>query len=399
MKKPLVPSNEVERLKELENLKLLEDFKDEELDHITKLASNICGTKVSLVTLIDTKTQFFKSKYGTELEQTSRDVAFCAHAINTPEKMLIVNDATEDERFKENPLVTKDPKIAFYAGMPLSTKKGVALGTLCVIDSKPKVLMPSQIEALKSLAKVVERLFESRRSSLQLKKIEDQLQQQKNQTEEMAFAIAHDLKDPLDNIQGFLKLLKEEGKDNLSDIALQYITYASQSSEEMKSLIHEILNYTKLSVDVGKREWVDVEAIIKNIIELNLLVIKSEFIEIHYKELPHIKTSKPLLTIVMRNLIGNAIKYRSEDIPLVIKINIQDQKDTWVISVLDNGRGIHKENQEKIFKPFYKEADDDNLGAGMGLAICEKIVFNLGGKFSLDSELGKGSTFSFSLPK
>ena len=151
MKNPPIPSNEADRLKELYRLKLLDNLPDEDLDLITKLASDICGTKVSLVTLIDTNTQVFKSKHGTELEKTSRDIAFCSHAINTPDKMLIVNDATQDERFKDNPLVTEQPHIAFYAGMPLSTKDGLALGTLCVLDSKPKVLSASQIESLKSL--------------------------------------------------------------------------------------------------------------------------------------------------------------------------------------------------------------------------------------------------------
>lgn len=399
MKKPPIPSNEVERLKELQSLKLLEDLPDVDLDLITKLASGICGTKVSLITLIDSKMQIFKSRHGIELESTSREVAFCAHAINTPEKMLIVNDATEDERFNKNPLVTGDPKIAFYAGMPLSTREGVALGTLCVIDSKPKVLSASQIEALKSLAKLVERLFESRRTSLELEKTYNHLQLHKNQAEEIAYAIAHDLKSPLDNIQGFLELLQQETKESLSEAALQYIEYASQSTIKMKGLIHEILNFTKLTSDNDKKELVDVEDVIKNIKELNLLVIKSEFIEVRYQDLPLVKTSKSLFTIVMRNLIGNAIKYRATETPLIIKIKIHDKAGEWIVSVSDNGKGIQKQNQDKIFKPFFKEDQVNTSGVGMGLAICEKIVFNLGGTFTLDSEFGKGSTFSFSLPK
>ncbi|SDG39095.1 sensor histidine kinase [Psychroflexus sediminis] len=399
MIKPPIPNKEAERLKELHSLRLIENLPDEDLDLITKLASDICGTKVSLITLIDSKTQFFKSSHGIQLESTSRDVAFCAHAINSPDKMLIVNDATEDERFKENPLVTADPKIAFYAGMPLSTKEGLALGTLCVVDTKPKVLSASQIESLKSLAKLVERLFESRRKSLDLEKTQTQLQLHKRQAEEIAFSIAHDLKNPLDSIHGFLELLQLETGTALGKEAQEYIEYAKQSTQKMTGLIYEILAFAKLSSTREEKGLVDIEPIIQNIIDLNLPVIKSEDIEIEFKDLPLVSTSKTLFSVVLRNLVGNAIKYRSRERPLKIQIKVQDKLDEWKISVLDNGHGIQKQNLEKIFRPFYKENKHSHSGVGMGLATCKKIVLNLDGNISVESEPGKGSVFSFAVPK
>lgn len=399
MKKPPIPSNEAERLKELQDLRLLEDLPDEDLDLITKLASDICGTKVSLITLIDSKTQIFKSRQGTELEKTSRDVAFCAHAINTPDKMLIVNDATEDERFKENPLVTGDPNIAFYAGMPLSTKAGMALGTLCVIDSKPKVLSASQIETLKSLAGLVERLFESRRDTIELEKLYNHLQLHKNHAEEMVYTIVHDLRNPIGSMQSFLELLINGPDNNLSENELRYLKYASKSSQKMMELISEILDFAKFAPASEETELFDVNTVVKNIIDLNLPTIKSENIEVEYKNLPEIRTSKTLFTIVLRNLIGNAIKYKSPKRPLKIKIEVKDKTDEWILSVSDNGKGIRKENQEKIFKLFYKEDGKDASGVGMGLATSKKIVLNLGGQFWIDSEFGEGSTFSFNIPK
>lgn len=399
MTKPPIPNNEAERLKELHSLRLIEGLPDEDLDLITKLASDICETKISLVTLIDSKTQFFKSKHGVEIDKTSRDVAFCGHAINSPEKMLIVNDAKEDERFKDNPLVTSDPNIAFYAGMPISTKQGSALGTLCVLDSKPKVLSTSQINALKSLTKLVERLFESRRKSLELEKVYTQMQLHKSQSEEIAYSIAHDLKNPLDSIQGFLELLQQDAGTSLGDEAQQYIEYAQQSTEKMTGLIYEILAFAKLTSINEEKEAVEIEPVIQNIIDLNLPVIKSENIEIDYKDLPKINTSKTLFSIVLRNLIGNAIKYRSSDRALRIKIEIQDKIDEWKISVIDNGIGIQKQNLEKIFKPFYKEDKNNHSGVGMGLAACKKIILNLDGNIEVESEPGKGSVFSFTIPK
>ncbi len=399
MKKPLIPDNEVERLKDLQSHQLLNGLPDEDYDLITKLASDICGTSISFITLIDSKKQVFKSRQGINLKETSRDISFCAHAINTLGKLLIVNDANLDERFKENPLVIKDPKITFYAGMPLMSKKGYALGTLCVFDNKPKVLSTSQIQALKSLAKFVEHLFESHKKSLELEKVYSQLEAQKNQTEEIAYAIAHDLKNPLDSIQGFLELLQRETGTSLGEEALQYINYATQSTHKMTGLIYEILAFAKLTSQKNVNERVDVEPIIESIIDLNLPIIKSNTIAINYSELPKIHTSKASFSIVLRNLIGNAIKYRSKIRPLVIEIKIKKEPNRWVIHISDNGLGIKESNLDKIFRPFYKEDSQSDVGVGMGLAVCKKIILNLGGDIWVTSKLGSGSTLSFNLPK
>ena len=127
--------------------------------------------------------------------------------------------------------------------------------------------------------------------------------------------------------------------------------------------------------------------------------IKSEGIQIDYDKLPKITTSKILFSIVLRNLIGNSIKYRSKERPLTIKIDIQDEPDSWLVSVSDNGNGTKKQNHENIFRPFFKEDKTNNSGVGMGLASCKKIVQTLGGEIKVDSEFNKGSTFSFHIPK
>lgn len=157
------PASEAQRLHALHQHRILDTAAERAFDDFTLLAATICETPISLVSLVDNHRQWFKSRLGLHAEQTSRDVAFCAYAILTPET-LIVEDALTDQRFADNPLVTSDPNIRFYAGAPLITAEGHALGTLCVIDTRPRQLSPMQRQALEILRGAVVAQIELRRA-------------------------------------------------------------------------------------------------------------------------------------------------------------------------------------------------------------------------------------------
>ncbi len=167
---------ERERLATLNDYKVLDTEAQSSYDDITKIASYISQTPIALISLVDQKRQWFKSRVGLDAPETARQDSFCTHAIQTPDVTFVVKDAAEDPRFANNPLVTGDPNIRFYAGAPLVTPEGYAVGTLCVIDTKAKGTGRTQLEALKALARMVVMQLEYRRLALELKSTREDLE-------------------------------------------------------------------------------------------------------------------------------------------------------------------------------------------------------------------------------
>lgn len=163
MAAPVIP-NEERRLAALGEYAVLDTAAEQAYDDIVRLAAFVCETPIALVSLIDRERQWFKARTGLAAGETPREHAFCAHAIARPDGVMIVPDASRDERFAANPLVTGDPSIRFYAGVPLVTPTGEALGTLCVIDRAPRTLQPEQLEVLRALSRQVMAQLELRRS-------------------------------------------------------------------------------------------------------------------------------------------------------------------------------------------------------------------------------------------
>jgi GAF domain-containing protein len=164
----LTPNNEAARVAALQKYAILDTDPEQGFDDLTQLASYICRTPIALISLIDENRQWFKSKVGLSVSETSREVAFCSRAILQTD-VFIVPDTLQDERFRDNPLVASEPRIRFYAGAPLITEEGHALGTLCVIDRTPRELSPDQTEALRAVSRLVLAQLEFRRNLMLLK--------------------------------------------------------------------------------------------------------------------------------------------------------------------------------------------------------------------------------------
>ena len=386
------PENEKERLKALRGFEVLDTPAEEAFDDLTRLASDICETPIALVSLVDSDRQWFKSRVGLDATETPRDLAFCAHAI-LEEEIFEVADATQDERFSDNPLVTEAPDIRFYAGAPLTTAKGLNLGTLCVIDRKPKKLNELQKNTLDVLSKQVIAQLELRlvaRRALDLSQAKSRF----------LASMSHELRTPMNAILGFSALLKKKEFDPRSD---DFINRIHSSGLRLLGLINDVLDLSK--VEAGKinlrKAPVDVGELGRDLVaELEGLAGENVSLRTECVEgLGPLETDPDRLRQILLNLVGNALKFTKEG-EVLVRITGQGPGPPRMIQVIDTGIGMDSDRLETIFRPFeqaHETTQQDFGGTGLGLALVKQLAKELGFRVSVTSEKGAGSVFSLVL--
>jgi len=398
---PQIPANERARLDALMTYKILDTVPEKDFDDITLLAAEICQAPISLITLIDENRQWFKSKVGISgIEETPRDSAFCAHAINNPGQLLVVEDANKDERFFDNPFVSNAPYVKYYAGMPLTDSDGLTLGTLCIIDDHPRNLEEYQLEALKKLGNQVSKLLELRKKNLKLVESHNTLLSRYKDLEQFSSVVSHDIKSPLNNIMQLTKLFKEDYGSIIDANGNQMLDYISQSSEELKKLVDGILDYYKYdNLNVAQKEKIQLRKFCKYII--GLLQIKNDFKFILPEKNAELYTNSIALGQILYNLISNSIKYNDKE-KGIITIGFNETETHNVICVTDNGTGIDTADFEKIFEVFETLGKNDRFntkGTGIGLSTVKKMADKLNGYIEVESKKGEGAIFKVFLKK
>lgn len=395
------PDNEVERLEALYAYDILDTPPEGGYDDLTEIAAQIFGVPISLISLVDDGRQWFKSRRGLEAMETSRDVAFCAYAIRDTSAPLVVPNALNDRRFAENPLVLESPNIRFYAGAPLVTPRGYAIGTLCVIA--PHALDPTeaQLSALSALARQVVAQLELRRSALRYRAAEERARQAVEAERELMATVSHELRTPTNAVIGFAELLEQTP---LTPEQLDYSKLIVQSGELLLNLIGDILDVARL--EAGKLRIhataLGLPDIVHHVIRLlNHLAIEKGVAlcaQLPEEPLPLACGDRTRVTQVLVNLVGNALKFIEQG---SVSIRLVHLGDRLRCEVRDTGPGLSVEQQSRLFQRF-EQADATIAvkygGTGLGLAISHRLIENMGGQIGCASELGQGATFWFELP-
>ena len=401
MKKMDLHKEEQLRLKALEEYKVLDTLPEKMYDDITMIASHICEMPIVLLSLVDDKRQFFKSKIGIDVNETPVSLSVCYHAIMSEQELFEVTDLREDDRFKDNPFVTGDPKIVSYYGVPLENKQGVSFGTLCVVSQdEPKVLNEEQKNILKKLAKQVIYLLELRKQNFELKRYQEEISYYSSQMEEFAHTAAHDLRAPLRAVKSFLQLIEMKREGQLDEKEKKYFQFINTNVDTMNQLIVDLLDYAKSDSKIDEKEAIDLNAFMEQIFHNLVEHHHSSDSNLVLKLMPTIYYSKLALHMIFYNLIDNALKYRSQDRALEVKISYKSDLFHYYFEVEDNGIGIASEYYDTIFKPFKRlHTKSEYAGSGLGLATVKKIIQKLGGAITLKSVLGEGTTFLITIPK
>jgi len=397
---PRTPENEQERIKALHEYSILDTLPEKDFDDITKLASEICQLPIATVTLIDSKRQWFKSRQGLADSETPREFAFCAHAINYPQEITIVPDSRKDIRFADNPYVTGDPHVIFYAGVPLTNPQGHTLGTLCVIDTKPRELTEKQYTTLQVLANMIVKLLELRRKNIQLEQAHEKVRRTNRELEKFAAMVSHDIKSPLSNIMALTSIFKRDYAESIDHAGLDVINYIAKSADKLRSFIDDMLTYYKSDQNVtSEKQRIELHSFIKSVIDL---VDGRKEVEFRYPSGPtHINVNRIVLEQILMNLLTNAIKYNDKT-KAIVEISFHDDGEFYCFSVKDNGTGMEQRDLDKIFELFVnldKKDRYDKKGSGIGLSTVKNLVETSRGKLHVSSVPHEGSNFSFTLKK
>ncbi len=315
----------------------------------------------------------------------------CERVVDT-ERTLVLGDVQTDAPELADRAGNAEWGIACYLGTPVFVDSEV-YGSFCFYDTEahPESFSEWDRTFVELLGNWVSYELERRRRERELEESNDRL-------EGFAYAVSHDLQEPLRMVTSYLGLIEGRYGDRLDEDGEEFLAYAVDGAERMREMIDGLLTYSRIETRGDPLEPVELDEVLEDVLEDVHLQLEEHDAAITTESLPRVRGDREQLRQLFQNLLSNAVAY-SGDEPPRIDVRAERRDGEWVVSVSDEGIGIDPEDQERIFEVFQRlHGPEEHEGTGLGLAICERIVDRHGGEISVDSEPGEGTTFSFPLP-
>ena len=392
-----IPQNDPARLATLREYGILDSHRDKAYEDITALATYICGAPVSLISLIDEGRQWFKSEIGFGESETTREESFCAYTITDP-RTLVVEDARLDPRFADNPLVTGDPNIRFYAGAPLIAPNGHVLGTVCVIDTEPRNLSADQIKALEALARQVMSLLKARLRIVENETAAAAIMQNEKLAAvgRLASSMAHGINNPLEAVTNLLYLSRLKSTD--SEVR-NWLDLADQELRRVATIANQTLRFHKQASNPVCISCAELFSSTLNVYEARLRNCNIT-VEKRKQDNQPVEVFEGDIRQVLSNLFSNAI----DALPQGGRLLIRSREATdWatgrkgmVMTVADNGSGMTDEAKARMFEAFFSTKGIG--GSGLGLWISAEIMARHKGRITIRTKHHVGTVVTLFLP-
>ncbi len=409
METPAIPDNEPQRLCSLHELHMMDTPAEERFDRITLIARRLFGMPIAYIALVDANRQWFKSAIGLPVPETSRDISFCGHTVMKNDT-LIIPDTHKDARFADNPQVTGEPHIRFYAGQPLKGPGGFPVGTFCVADRIPHEFTESDLATLRDLAAIVERelnLAEALELQNQLRLAKEMAESANRAKSSFLANMSHELRTPMNAIIGYSEMLIEDAQDLEQTETVNDLEKIRSAGKHLLGLINDILDLSK--IEAGKMtlhlESFPVVNTIREVADtIQPLVQKNaNHLELHCApDLGSMKADMTKVRQTLFNLLSNASKFTEKGMLTLHALREETNGEAWIIfRVRDTGIGMTEEQIGRLFQEF-SQAETSTMrrfgGTGLGLAISRKFCRMMGGDITVESQLGCGSEFTVRLP-
>ncbi|XID75716.1 ATP-binding protein [Alkanindiges sp. WGS2144] len=397
-----LPGNELERVQVLQTYSIMDTDEEACFNDLVQLAARICGAPIAVISLLDRERSWFKSSYGLPRGEVERRLSICSHAILQPE-IFIVEDTHQDQRFADNPVVNGDLNIRFYAGAPLKTACGHQLGTLCILDSKPRSLDADQLDALRILAHQVMAHLELRKSYQAIQLANEKLREINASKDKFFSIIAHDLRAPFHGILGFSEVLETEIEE-LDEKGIRDIAgYLRSTAHATFRLLENLLQWamSEGGAIVYKPQEVHIEQVFQVIFEVLGAMAQKKNVALHSDVSPELTVFVDInmITSVLQNLCSNALKFTRSGGH--VYLSAQEVANEVQIKIRDTGIGMSEEQIQDFFnrqQPRSIKGTDGEKGTGLGLLLCRQFVEKNNGRVQIESRPNEGTTFTISIP-